>query len=267
MNFQMLSELIDAGQYLSEAELAHIPDNEKGILAGETYNFHYNQPENVERPYPYGEDFHKAGKAVRPQIPWYGGKKTIAECLYEFLLEFDPLTYAKNVVPGASKEDVLAEIEAHLRNPEQAAKICDYLNESILDLDLADEEIQLADMLINAVNDLPSMGPSSELREGTVVYIGTDKYEIQSMSDETVILHDLTYPLFTKDFSREEFERKLRENPANDHLKIRQSLPGLPAENKKEEPDIPEPASDEVPAVTEQEAPEPEDVQADLTPA
>ncbi|GFI48856.1 hypothetical protein IMSAGC020_00051 [Lachnospiraceae bacterium] len=39
-----------------------------------------------------------------------------------------------------------------------------------------------------------------------------------------MVLHDITYPLFNKEMSREEFERKLKENPANDHLKSRTAM-------------------------------------------
>ena len=42
------------------------------------------------------------------------------------------------------------------------------------------------------------------------------------------MLYDLDMPLFNKELSREEFDRKVRENPMNDHLKV--SV--LPAEEK-----------------------------------
>ena len=42
------------------------------------------------------------------------------------------------------------------------------------------------------------------------------------------MLYDFDMPLFNKELSREEFDRKVRENPMNDHLKV--SV--LPAEEK-----------------------------------
>ena len=59
-------------------------------------------------------------------------------------------------------------------------------------------------------------------------------YEIEFLSEERVVLRDQQYPIFTEELSREEFDRKIRENPANDHLKIKRPLPELPAEEEKE---------------------------------
>ena len=56
-------------------------------------------------------------------------------------------------------------------------------------------------------------------REGDVVYIGADKYEIIAFDENAVSLRNAEFPLFGKELSREDFENKLNENPANDHLK------------------------------------------------
>ena len=55
--------------------------------------------------------------------------------------------------------------------------------------------------------------------EGDVVYIGADKYEISDFNENAVSLRNVEFPLFGKELSRADFEEKLRENPANDHLK------------------------------------------------
>ncbi len=55
--------------------------------------------------------------------------------------------------------------------------------------------------------------------EGDVVFIGADKYEIIAFDENAVSLRNAEFPLFGKEFSREDFEQKLKENPANDHLK------------------------------------------------
>ena len=55
--------------------------------------------------------------------------------------------------------------------------------------------------------------------EGDVVYIGADKYEISDFNENAVSLRNVEFPLFGKEYSRADFEEKLRENPANDHLK------------------------------------------------
>lgn len=58
---------------------------------------------------------------------------------------------------------------------------------------------------------------------GDRVYIGTDEYEILSIGISNVVLYDFRYPLFNREMSKEEFDRKVQENPANDHLKIKVS--------------------------------------------
>ena len=66
---------------------------------------------------------------------------------------------------------------------------------------------------------------------GDTVYMGADEYEILSFNDERVVLHDVQFPLFQKEMDRAEFDRKVRENPMNDHLKVKE----LPPEEKTDE--------------------------------
>ena len=59
-----------------------------------------------------------------------------------------------------------------------------------------------------------------EYHLGDTVYIGASQYEILSFDENRVMLYDFDMPLFNKELSREEFDRKVRENPINDHLKV-----------------------------------------------
>ena len=78
---------------------------------------------------------------------------------------------------------------------------------------------------------------------GDRVYIGADEYEILSIGISNVVLYDFRYPLFNREMSKEEFDRKVQENPANDHLKVKVSdikdntneEPSIIEENVKEE--------------------------------
>lgn len=82
---------------------------------------------------------------------------------------------------------------------------------------------------------------------GDKVYIGADEYEILSIGISNVGLYDFKYPLFNREMSKEEFDRKVQENPANDHLKVKVSdikdnvneEPSGIEENVKEEISIP----------------------------
>ena len=66
---------------------------------------------------------------------------------------------------------------------------------------------------------------------GDTVYIGADEYEILAFNDKQVRLFDTQYPLFNKEMDRAEFDRRVRENPLNDHLKVKE----LPPEEKTDE--------------------------------
>ena len=82
---------------------------------------------------------------------------------------------------------------------------------------------------------------------GDKVYIGADEYEILSIGISNVVLYDFRYPLFNREMSKEEFDRKVQENPANDHLKVKVSdikdnaneEPSIIEENVKEEISLP----------------------------
>jgi N12 class adenine-specific DNA methylase/adenine-specific DNA methylase len=67
---------------------------------------------------------------------------------------------------------------------------------------------------------------------GDTVYIGAEEYEVVSFNNYAVELRDMNFPIFTKQFPREAFERMLRDNPLNDHL----IAPEQPAEEKTETP-------------------------------
>ena len=59
-----------------------------------------------------------------------------------------------------------------------------------------------------------------EYHLGSTVYLGANEYEILSFDDERVRLYDTQFPLFNKEMERAEFDRKVQENPMNDHLKV-----------------------------------------------
>jgi len=84
---------------------------------------------------------------------------------------------------------------------------------------------------------------------GSTVYIGADEYEILAYDESTVQLRDISFPLFNKELARSDFDRRLRENPLNDHL----------IANKQETAAMQTEAPAEQPAEKEQ-APSPRDL-------
>lgn len=101
-----------------------------------------------------------------------------------------------------------------------------------------DEQKRNREILSTAPEEKPADKSKEEAYEyhlGDVVYIGANEYEILSFDDERVMLYDFAFPLFHKEFSRTEFDAKVRENPMNDHLKVRET----PAEEGKEQSEQP----------------------------
>lgn len=71
------------------------------------------------------------------------------------------------------------------------------------------------------LNPPPEPEKQLVLSLGDTVYIGSQEYELLSYGDETVELFDPSFPLMHKEFSREEFDARVKENPMNDkYLRI-----------------------------------------------
>ncbi len=75
-----------------------------------------------------------------------------------------------------------------------------------------------------------------EYNLGDTVYIGADEYTILSLEDP-VILNDSQYPLFNKEFSKADFEKKVKENPANNHLRVEVEVE-IPVINNEPETEV-----------------------------
>ena len=59
-----------------------------------------------------------------------------------------------------------------------------------------------------------------EYHLGDMVYLGANEYTILSVDEEKVILNDSNFPLFNKEIYRAEFDRKVKENSMNNHLRV-----------------------------------------------
>ena len=88
----------------------------------------------------------------------------------------------------------------------------------------AAEERRKREILSTAPPEKKEPEPSNERYEyhlGNTVYLGANEYEILSFDNDRVMLYDTQFPLFNKEMSRAEFDRKVQENPMNDHLKVK----------------------------------------------
>lgn len=56
--------------------------------------------------------------------------------------------------------------------------------------------------------------------EGDVVYLGADKYEVQSVTEDRVTLQNVQFPILMQAYNHTKLSELLNKNPANDHLKV-----------------------------------------------
>lgn len=123
-----------------------------------------------------------------------------------------------------SQEERRAKIEETKRNRE------------ILSNAPPEQEVELAEKEPEEAELLQDV--KYEYHLGDKVYIGASEYEILSVDDERVMLYDYDMPLFNKEFSRTEFDRKVRENPINEHLIVKEE-PAEERNDKEPEPVVP----------------------------
>lgn len=259
-----IEELISVGRYMTEKELEYIPEYEKGVLARGIYNFFYHQPETFLRPYPYGSDYHRAIDQIRPQLDDPNRVKEI-------------LSMMEEVLAGT------ADYDQRCPSMKQAYKdLTDYQDGAFsLFTPIPAERENMQDppepVPVQSWEETPEQAETSQvydLQVDTIVTIGTKEYSIDFISDEMLVLRDQTYPLFTEEMPREVFDRRVRENPANDHLKVYRKPSEEPAEKDKEEPaptqEMAQEQEDGFTGIKPEDNPfekEPEEVLEDLAPA
>lgn len=259
-----IEELIVVGRYMTERELAYIPEYERMILARSIYNFFYHQPETVLRPYPFGMEYHKAVEQIRPQLDDPDRVKEI-------------LSMMEEVLAGT------ADYDQRYPSMKQAYKdLTDYQDGAFslfTPIPAERENMQAPPELVpvQSWEETPEQAETSQvydLQVDTIVTIGTKEYSIDFISDEMVVLRDQMYPLFTEEMPREVFDRRVRENPANDHLKAYRKPSEEPAEKDKEEPaptqEMTQEQEDGFTGIKPEDNPfekEPEELLEDLAPA
>jgi N12 class adenine-specific DNA methylase len=204
-----IDELIADGRYMTERELAYLPEYEMSELAREVYSFFYNRPEDVPRPYPHDADFHEAVKVVRPQLD-------------------EPERVAEILGQMAATLEGTAGFDRHYESMQKAfADLTAYQNGeyTLFPKDRPAEKQQVAEKTAQpkAAPTPPESSGAGEadkydLALGVTVWLGLDEHEISSFDDNKVVLRDVNAPLFTRELPRDEFDRKLRENSLNDHL-------------------------------------------------
>ena len=202
-----LRELIRSDRYLNPKEKEYYPDYLESVSAPQ-YEVDSQRKMARRRFIDENSDKQPADK-----------RDTLSLRLSDFIRDLDG--YEKELLSDVGRTDladVTAEqMEQQLSDPATVQQLIDFLA-------LVQGKTTNAFSRGNAWRfgeELRELHPMHYLfHEGDMVYIGADKYEISDFNDAAVSLQNVEFPLFGKEFSRADFEEKLRENPANSHLKM-----------------------------------------------
>lgn len=202
-----LRELIKDNRYLNPKEKDHYADYLESVSAPQ---YEIDTQRKIAR-----QRFIDAHRDLPPADK----RDTLALRLSDFIRDLD--RYEKDllsVVERSDLADVTAEqMEQHLSDPSTVQQLIDFL---------AQVQWKTTSVFSRSngwkfTEELMELHPLCYLyNEGDVVYIGADKYEIATLTEEKVYLQNAEFPILGQEYSRADFEEKLTENPANDHLKV-----------------------------------------------
>ncbi len=140
----------------------------------------------------------------------------LAERLHNYMMNYDIVAYHNNFSLDNTIEQNIELLQADINDEMNIQDYIDFLKASYEDLDYDDETSVEARSLIV---ELEKRLPYYEFHNGDIVYIGADEFEIRAIDNDRAVLVDTSFPLYTKEMPREEFDRKIKENPANDKLR------------------------------------------------
>ena len=202
-----LRELIKDNRYLNPKEKEHYADYLESVSAPQ---YEIDTQRKIAR---------QRFIDVHRDLPPADKRDTLALRLSDFIRDLD--RYEKDllsVVERSDLADVTAEqMEQHLSDPSTVQQLIDFL---------AQVQWKTTSVFSRSngwkfTEELRELHPLCYLyNEGDVVYIGADKYEIATLTEEKVYLQNAEFPILGQEYSRADFEEKLTENPANDHLKV-----------------------------------------------
>ena len=202
-----LRELIKDNRYLNPKEKDHYADYLESVSAPQ---YEIDTQRKIAR-----QRFIDAHRDLPPADK----RDTLALRLSDFIRDLD--RYEKDllsVVGRSDLADITAEqMEQQLSDPSTVQQLIDFL---------AQVQWKTTSVFSRSngwkfTEELRELHPLCYLyNEGDVVYIGADKYEIATLTEEKVYLQNAEFPILGQEYSRADFEEKLTENPANDHLKV-----------------------------------------------
>ena len=183
------------------------------------------------------------------ELPPADKRDTLSLRLSDFIRDMDG--YEKGLLSEIGRTDfadmTAGQMETQLADPVTVQQLVDFLKS----VQGRTSDVYSRSNAWRFSQELTELYPLRYLyHEGDVVYIGADKYEISDFNENAVSLRNVEFPLFGKEYSRADFEEKLRENPANDHLQtvITESQKTEPLHDLEQTEDMPPEEKAEAPA-------------------
>ena len=202
-----LRELIKDNRYLNPKEKDHYADYLESVSAPQ---YEVDTQRKIAR-----QRFIDAHRDLPPADK----RDTLALRLSDFICDLD--RYEKGLLSVVGRNDLAditaEQMEQQLSDPSTVQQLIDFL---------AQVQWKTTSVFSRSngwkfTEELRELHPLCYLyNEGDVVYIGADKYEIATLTEEKVYLQNAEFPILGQEYSRADFEEKLTENPANDHLKV-----------------------------------------------
>lgn len=219
-----LRELIGEHRYLNPKEKEHYADYLESVSAPE---YEVDTQRKIAR-----QTFIDSKRDLPPADK----RDTLALRLSDFIHDLDG--YEQNLLENVERTDLadvtVEQMEQHLNDPATVQQLINFMA-------LVQGKTSSVFSRSNAWRfgeELRELHPLCYFyNEGDMVYIGADKYEVADIGENAISLRNPEFPLFDKEFDRADFEEKLRENPANDHLKVvvtEQQKTEIPAEKKQD---------------------------------
>ena len=202
-----LRELIKNDRYLNPKEKDHYADYLEQVSAPQ-YEIDTQRKLVRQRFIQSKQEFSPADK-----------RDSLALRLSDFIRDLDG--YEKELLSQVNRTDLAnindRQMEEQLSDPATVQQLLDFL--ALVQGKTSDTYSRSNAWYFS--KELTELHPMHYLcHEGDVVYLGADKYEVQSVTEDSVTLQNVQFPILMQAYSHTDLSELLKENPANDHLKV-----------------------------------------------
>ena len=202
-----LRELIKNDCYLNPKEKDHYADYLEQVSATQ---YEIDTQRKLAR-----QRFIQSKQALSPADK----RDSLALRLSDFIRDLDG--YEKELLSQVNRTDLAnvndRQMEEQLSDPATVQQLLDFL--ALVQGKTSDTYSRSNAWYFS--KELAELHPMHYLcHEGDVVYLGADKYEVQSVTEDRVTLQNVQFPILMQAYNHTKLSELLKENPANDHLKV-----------------------------------------------